>query len=117
MPAACAAEYTAVALRGTYLCRDLINTPAADMGPAELEAVSRSLASTFGATISTVEGYATATPNPSPSPTPSPSPSPTPNANQALGLRGAGWAGGLQPALNNVYVAATAMLLKVLGLG
>jgi len=26
------------------------------MGPAELEAVSRSLASTFGATISTVEG-------------------------------------------------------------
>ena len=55
MPAACAAEYTAVALRGTYLCRDLINTPAADMGPAELEAVSRSLASTFGATVSTVE--------------------------------------------------------------
>ena len=53
MPAACAAEYTAVALRGTYLCRDLINTPAADMGPAELEAVSRSLASTFGATVST----------------------------------------------------------------
>ena len=41
MPAACAAEYTAVALRGTYLCRDLINTPAADMGPAELEVHGR----------------------------------------------------------------------------
>ena len=38
------------------LTRDLINTPAADMGPAELEAAARDLAGAHGARIETVEG-------------------------------------------------------------
>eukprot|EP00629_Pelagomonadales_sp_RCC1024_P003092 CAMPEP_0119266060 /NCGR_PEP_ID=MMETSP1329-20130426/4677_1 /TAXON_ID=114041 /ORGANISM="Genus nov. species nov., Strain RCC1024" /LENGTH=481 /DNA_ID=CAMNT_0007265923 /DNA_START=144 /DNA_END=1586 /DNA_ORIENTATION=+ len=48
----------AVALRGTYLCRDLINTPAGDMGPAELERVARDLASGAGAVLEVVAGDA-----------------------------------------------------------
>ena len=48
----------AAALKGTYLCRDLINAPAGDMGPAELEAVARKLAATYGAAVATVEGDA-----------------------------------------------------------
>ena len=39
-----------------YLGRDLINTPASDFGPAELEAAARDLANTFGATIKVTEG-------------------------------------------------------------
>ena len=35
---------------GEVLTRDLINTPASDMGPAELEAAARALAEEFGAT-------------------------------------------------------------------
>ena len=38
------------------LIRDLINTPAEDMGPDALEAVVRAQASEFGASVSTVEG-------------------------------------------------------------
>ena len=56
IPDACDAADTATALRGTYLVRDLINTPAADMGPAELEAVTRSLAEEKGASVSIVDG-------------------------------------------------------------
>ena len=56
VPDACDAADTATALRGTYLVRDLINTPAADMGPAELEAVTRSLAEEKGASVSIVDG-------------------------------------------------------------
>ncbi|MCA8878621.1 MAG: leucyl aminopeptidase family protein [Rhodobacteraceae bacterium] len=41
---------------GECLTRDLINTPASDMGPAELEAAARDLADRFGAGISVVEG-------------------------------------------------------------
>ena len=59
LPQACDGDATAAALRGTYLCRDLINTPAADMGPAQMEAVTRELASKFAsARVSTVEGPA-----------------------------------------------------------
>ncbi|MCB1364374.1 MAG: leucyl aminopeptidase family protein [Rhodobacteraceae bacterium] len=43
---------------GEALIRDLIDTPAADMGPAELEAAARDLADSFGASIATVEGDA-----------------------------------------------------------
>jgi leucyl aminopeptidase len=39
-----------------YLGRDLINTPASDFGPAELEAAARDLANTFGATVKVTEG-------------------------------------------------------------
>lgn len=39
-----------------YFGRDLINTPASDFGPAELEAAARDLADTFGATIKVTEG-------------------------------------------------------------
>ena len=44
-----AADDYATSLKGTYLCRDLINTPAGDLGPAELEAVARDLAEAAGA--------------------------------------------------------------------
>ena len=36
--------------------RDLINTPASDMGPAELEAAARALATRHGATATVIEG-------------------------------------------------------------
>jgi leucyl aminopeptidase len=38
------------------LCRDLINTPSNDMGPAELEAAARTLANQHGATIAVTSG-------------------------------------------------------------
>ena len=41
-----------------YLGRDLINTPANDLGPAELETAVRDLAKTFGGTIKVTEGPA-----------------------------------------------------------
>jgi leucyl aminopeptidase len=41
-----------------FLARDLINTPANDMGPAELEAAARALAKKHGAKISVVSGAA-----------------------------------------------------------
>jgi len=41
-----------------FLARDLINTPANDMGPAELEAAARALARTHKAKISVVRGAA-----------------------------------------------------------
>jgi leucyl aminopeptidase len=39
-----------------YLGRDLINTPANDLGPAELEAAARELATEFGASVKVTEG-------------------------------------------------------------
>jgi leucyl aminopeptidase len=39
-----------------YFGRDLINTPANDLGPAELEAAARELATAFGAAIKVTEG-------------------------------------------------------------
>lgn len=47
------AENTA---RGIGLARDLINIPANDMGPAELEAAARALGEEFGAKVSAVVG-------------------------------------------------------------
>ncbi len=41
---------------GEFLTRDLINTPANDMGPAELETAARDLAKTYAADISVVTG-------------------------------------------------------------
>ncbi len=43
---------------GEALARDLINTPAADMGPDELEAAARTLADQHGATIEVTAGEA-----------------------------------------------------------
>lgn len=40
------------------LVRDLVNTPAEDMGPAELEDVARSLAQRYGASLETIVGNA-----------------------------------------------------------
>lgn len=41
---------------GERLTRDLINTPAADMGPDEIEAAAAGLAAAFGATVRAVRG-------------------------------------------------------------
>jgi leucyl aminopeptidase len=43
-----------------FLARDLINTPANDMGPAELEAAARALAKKHGAKVAVVRGAALA---------------------------------------------------------
>jgi leucyl aminopeptidase len=45
------------AARAVGLVRDLVNTPAADMGPAELEAAARALATDYGAAIETTVGH------------------------------------------------------------
>ncbi len=52
-----AARVTAIA-EGECLTRDLINTPASDMGPDELEAAARALASRHGAEIAVTSGDA-----------------------------------------------------------
>jgi len=41
-----------------FLARDLVNIPANDMGPAELEAAARALAKSHGASVSVVSGAA-----------------------------------------------------------
>jgi leucyl aminopeptidase len=56
-PGVDAARLAAIAA-GEFLTRDLINTPAADMGPADLEAAVRDLAARFGASVTTVTGDA-----------------------------------------------------------
>ena len=43
-------------IEGVWLGRDLINTPASDMGPQELEDAARQLARTHGADVSSVVG-------------------------------------------------------------
>jgi leucyl aminopeptidase len=43
-------------VEGVTLCRDLINTPSNDMGPAELEAAARALAQQHGASITVTSG-------------------------------------------------------------
>ncbi|EKF19477.1 leucyl aminopeptidase family protein [Nitratireductor pacificus] len=43
---------------GSFLARDLINTPAGDMGPDRLEAAARALAERHGAKVSVIEGDA-----------------------------------------------------------
>jgi len=51
-----AARIEAIAA-GEALTRDLINTPANDMGPDELEAATRKLADTYGATLEVTQGH------------------------------------------------------------
>ncbi|MEZ5932637.1 MAG: leucyl aminopeptidase family protein [Alphaproteobacteria bacterium] len=41
-----------------YLGRDLVNTPANDMGPADLEGAARTVADSYGAAVRTIEGDA-----------------------------------------------------------
>ena len=43
-------------VEAVWLGRDLINTPASDMGPAELEAATRMLAARHGASVSVITG-------------------------------------------------------------
>jgi leucyl aminopeptidase len=43
-------------VEGVFLARDLINTPANDMGPPDLEYAARALATRHGATVRTVAG-------------------------------------------------------------
>ena len=43
-------------VEGIWLGRDLINTPASDLGPVELEAAARNLAERHGASINVVAG-------------------------------------------------------------
>ena len=50
-------------VEGTELARDLINTPANDLGPAELDIAARTLAERHGATVETVTGEALLTGN------------------------------------------------------
>jgi leucyl aminopeptidase len=56
-PGTDAARCEAIAA-GEALTRDLINTPASDMGPDELEEAALSLAAAFGATASAIRGDA-----------------------------------------------------------
>jgi leucyl aminopeptidase len=57
-PEGCDARLLEVLAASEALTRDLINTPAEDMGPAELEEASRALAGEFGAAIEVTEGAA-----------------------------------------------------------
>src|SRR5262249_55064703 len=50
-----AAELTRIT-QAVFLARDLINTPTNDMGPAELEAAARSLATQHGASVRSIVG-------------------------------------------------------------
>ena len=51
-------ESTVQLAQAIALVRDLVNTPAADMGPADLEAAVTQLGKTFGASVSTTRGDA-----------------------------------------------------------
>lgn len=55
-PEACDRDYVEGAAQAAILTRDLINTPAEDMGPADLEAVAESLAAAYGASVLTITG-------------------------------------------------------------
>ena len=50
------ADRIAIIANGEALTRDLINTPASDMGPQELEAAARALADEYGAKIAVTTG-------------------------------------------------------------
>ena len=51
-------ESTVQLAQAIALVRDLVNTPASDMGPADLEAAVTQLGKTFGASVSTTRGDA-----------------------------------------------------------
>ena len=55
-PDGCDAAQLLAMAQGEYLTRDLINTPASDMGPDELELAFLALASAFGATTKVIRG-------------------------------------------------------------
>jgi leucyl aminopeptidase len=57
-PAGADMAYVEAAAAATALARDLINTPANDLGPAELAAAAQELAARFDATCELVEGDA-----------------------------------------------------------
>lgn len=50
------ADYVDAATEATYLVRDLVNTPAADMGPAHLEERTRAIATAYGADLAVTTG-------------------------------------------------------------
>ena len=56
MPLGADPARTLALIEGVWLGRDLINTPASDMGPQELEDAARQLARTHGADVSSVVG-------------------------------------------------------------
>lgn len=56
LPSDAASQRVKAIVEGVWLGRDLINTPASDMGPDELEAVARMLAERHGAEISVTTG-------------------------------------------------------------
>ncbi len=58
MPAGADAKAAENAVAGTWLARDLVNTPAADLGPAELAKAAMALGKEFGAKAKTVSGAA-----------------------------------------------------------
>lgn len=57
-PSAARRDHVLSLARATALVRDLVNTPAADMGPADLEAAARMLAGTHGAQMEAIVGDA-----------------------------------------------------------
>ena len=63
LPSSADADYLQAVTEATYLVRDLVNTPANDMGPAELEFTARDLANTYGAALSVITGEALLTEN------------------------------------------------------
>ena len=58
LPAVVDGEAVSRVAEGLFLARDLINTPANDMGPAELEEAARALAARSGAAINVIAGEA-----------------------------------------------------------
>lgn len=55
-PAGVDAAHIAAIAAGEFLTRDLVNTPASDMGPDELEAAATRLAADHGASLSVIRG-------------------------------------------------------------
>jgi leucyl aminopeptidase len=53
-------DETVLVAESTFLVRDLVNTPAGDLGPAELEAAAEALAEECGAKVSVTAGQALA---------------------------------------------------------
>jgi leucyl aminopeptidase len=60
LPAGVDGEEVSRIAENVFLARDLVNTPANDMGPAELEAAARAVAKQHGAKVSVVSGAALA---------------------------------------------------------
>ena len=58
LPAGADGEEVSRIAENVFLARDLVNTPANDMGPAELEAAARTLARRHGAKVSVISGTA-----------------------------------------------------------